>query len=1481
MSGTKMTAAEPPVELNLAQAECLISLASDLGGAASIDKIVETVLHAFDRLWNWDACFFAVRKVGRAWYDIVAQYDTYDGQRKQVPPRRFEAAEYQGVGGLLKGEPVLVNRMQSGDGPRLRRFGDVERASASLMFANIQLGEYSLGLLSVQSYTQLQFSMSDLMLLQRVADLVAPAIQRCMSERRIAVLGELGLKLSSALTSEQAGQQILDTAQELLGWDACLVDFYDAATDTVQVVLNIDTVAGGAATLPPPERRLHPSPMMRRVLTEGGQLVLRDPDETASGEFQRYGDVQRRSLSILYVPVRAASGPIGVLSIQSYTPRAYDENDLATLQVLADHCGGALQRAVIQDALQHSEERFRGVVESLGEGLLLTDTEDVVQYVNCRFLEMSGYRQDELIGRSASEILLSADEQERMKGRIAERQQGMASRYEVELRHRNGGTFWVEVSGTPLFDGRGNVVGTIGAMTDITGRHRTAHEQSVMTELGLQLAAVRTVSEIGEIVETASLRLWNWDAFFLSLRSPDGRYQAVVATDTNVDGKRIHWPAGGENLAGLQDDHPIRRGEPLLINRSESEPGDLPRYGDVERPSRSLMFVGVRMGDEVGGVLSAQSYTADFFKESDLQLLQRIASVIGPTVGRCIAEEAFRRSEAELRLLVSSMSDIIVVYDKDCRYVKVAQTRSPRLEKLPEPLTGKTVYDVLPLHIAQRIHEYVRTCLATKRQLVLEYKAGKGSSEAWFSASLGPLTDETVVFVAHDITERMRTAKSRGVLAELGEKLSGSISPREAAVAVLHAADDLFTWDAAFLDAMEPDGRFRTLVDYDIMDGVRQEINTTRDAIPSENTRRTIEQGAQLILRKPEEDTSGLLPFGDPSRPSASLMFVPIRRGNRSTGVLSIQSYTPNIYTSEDLRMLQLLGDYCSNALHRTFSEAALRQSEERLRLLVSQMPVLVWTTDSELRLVAAMGTSFERLGISLRSAPGTSVSEYFAVTNDKSLAIDRHEQALAGHSSSFEVEWHGRHVNAFVEPLRNATGDIIGTIGVAHDVTERKNVEMKLHHGAFHDALTDLPNRALFMNWLSRALAHAQRRPNYKFAVLFLDLDRFKNINDSLGHSFGDRLLVLVAERLRACLRTDDMVSRIGGDEFAVFLDEIEDVNQAVTVAQKILGELSRPFSVDSHDVFTGTSIGIAVSSTGYEKPDDLLRDADAAMYRAKSAGKGRYEIFDAAMHARVMSLMKLESDMRRAIEREEFELYYQPIVSLRTGNIAGFEALLRWNHPERGPLPPTEFVPLAEETGLIVPIGLWSLRKACAQMHLWQARGTVASGATISVNVSARQFQDEGLVLAVKSVLEQTGLSPGSLKLEITESTLMHNAESSTVMLNQLRALNVQLHIDDFGTGYSSLAYLNQFPIDALKIDKSFVSGLGVGEESLEIVRTIVTMAQTLGMDAVAEGIETTEQLLQLKALGCKYGQGFYFAAPQMADRAEHLLHEQWRMG
>lgn len=462
---------------------------------------------------------------------------------------------------------------------------------------------------------------------------------------------------------------------------------------------------------------------------------------------------------------------------------------------------------------------------------------------------------------------------------------------------------------------------------------------------------------------------------------------------------------------------------------------------------------------------------------------------------------------------------------------------------------------------------------------------------------------------------------------------------------------------------------------------------------------------------------------------------------------------------------------------------------------------------------------------------------------------------------------------------VRDASGKALRMAGSQTDITE----------GKVADALTGLPNRLLFIDRLIRLIEHTKRHKDYLFAVLFLDLDGFKMINDSLGHVIGDQLLVEVGSRLEKSLRVSDTVTRIeklftlarlGGDEFTILLDQVKDSSDATLVADRLMDAMSAPFVLEGKKVFTSVSIGIALSSIGYDKPEDILRDADTAMYRAKSLGKARYEVFDSDMRASVIARLQLETDLRDALAREEFLNFYQPIVSLDSGRITGFEALLRWQHPTRGLLQPSDFISVAEETGLIRELGWWNLRKACQQISTWNASRNGNPPLTMSVNLSVKQFLQPNLVAEVDKLLCETRLPPNTLKLEITESAVMEDPSAAIEMLSQIKALGVQLSIDDFGTGYSSLSYLHRFPLDTVKIDGSFTKEISQGGDSAEIVRTILPMANSLRLNVVAEGVETAEQLEVLRKLRCEYGQGYYFSKPVAANEAEALLkkHPKW---
>jgi len=569
-------------------------------------------------------------------------------------------------------------------------------------------------------------------------------------------------------------------------------------------------------------------------------------------------------------------------------------------------------------------------------------------------------------------------------------------------------------------------------------------------------------------------------------------------------------------------------------------------------------------------------------------------------------------------------------------------------------------------------------------------------------------------------------------------------------------------------------------------------------------------------------------------------------------------------------------------AIERKAAADALRDSEERYALAVRGANDGLWDWDLKADRVFFSPRWKAMLGFGDADV-GDSPREWLdRIHPDDRPPFRRHlDTHLGGGSDHFEFEHRMR--NAAGEYLwvlargvaeRDERGTPYRMAGSQTDITARKRAEHQLQHDALHDGLTGLANRVLFMDRLACALADLQRRAAPHFAVLFFDLDRFKNINDSLGHTLGDKLLVGIARRLEHFLRPGDTVARLGGDEFAILIHRVDDASGAIHVADRIQEILSMTFSIDGHDVMVTASIGIAHSSTGYTNPEEILRDADIAMYRAKAGGKARYEVFDRDMHQSAVTLLRLETELRHSVHRGEFEMHYQPIVSLTQGRIVGFEGLVRWRHPKRGLVTPDQFIAIAEETGLIVPLGWWVLRECCRQTRRWQRQFPADPSLWVSVNMSGKLFMKTDMVDEMLGILEETGLEPRSLRLEVTENVVMDHADLAIRNLMELRGLGVQLSIDDFGTGYSSLSYLQRFHYDSLKIDRSFVSKLGTAGDSRAIVETILNLANSLGIGVVAEGIETAEQVERLRRMQCPHGQGYWFSRPLTVPAAEELM-------
>ena len=818
-----------------------------------------------------------------------------------------------------------------------------------------------------------------------------------------------------------------------------------------------------------------------------------------------------------------------------------------------------------------------------------------------------------------------------------------------------------------------------------------------------------------------------------------------------------------------------------------------------------------------------------------------------------LAEKTLRESEARYRVVTESASDAILTIDRESTILFV--------NSAAEKIFGYTVDEMLGNKLSMLMPEAMRDAHAAgmkrfqetnKRQIswrdVELPGLHKDGREVPLEITFGEInSDGKHLFTAviRDITERKQARK------ELQSNLSLLTSTFEATadgILVVNRDNKIVTYNQRFIEIWQiPDGIIDSrdnakTVNYVLaqLSNVDDFVNTTKD-----------------LTQHPEINNLDIVEFKD--------------------GKIFERYSHPQMLDGEVIGRVVSFRDITA----RKRAENALLESERYLRTLLENINEgLVQVNVNDV--IEFVNDRFcEMVGFEREELLGKITFDMLLDEEGRKLLEAVNRQRQEGISGQYEMRLKkesGEMLWVLIggSPIVNADGEMTGTLGVFTDITERKRAEEQLLHDAFHDGLTGLANRALFMDHLRMTIERGKSRHSNPYAVLFLDFDRFKVVNDSLGHAEGDQLLHQIARRLESSTRTGDLVARLGGDEFVILLSEMLAEGDAVQVAERIQKDLKKPFTLSSSEIFISASIGVALSNAGHKRAEDMVRDADIAMYRAKAGGKAQYRVFDRAMHEYATSQLQLETEMRQAIEYGEFQLHYQPIISLDTETLVGFEALVRWQHPTRGMIPPLEFIGAAEENGLILPLGNWILQESCRQLRRWQDDNPAASHLSVSVNLSCKQFLQIDLAEQIAAALGKSGLDPHCLKLEITESYIMETSETAVRIMNRLRSLGVGISLDDFGTGYSSLSYLHRLPVDYLKVDRSFVSQMTDSQENREIVRTIIKLAQNLKMKTIAEGIETADQLAHLKNLHCEYGQGYFFSKPLEAKSAEKFIEE-----
>ena len=1078
-----------------------------------------------------------------------------------------------------------------------------------------------------------------------------------------------------------------------------------------------------------------------------------------------------------------------------------------------------------EKTLRESEARYRVVTESASDAILTIDRESTILFVNSAAENIFGYTVDEMLGNKLSMLMPEAMHDTHAAGmkRFQETNKRQISWRDVELPglHKDGREVPLEITfGEINSDGKHLFTAVI---RDITERKQARKE--LQSNLSLLTSTFEATAD-GILVVNRDNKIVTYNQRFIEMwQIPD------EIIDSRDNAKTVYYIL--EQLSNADDFVTTTK---HLTRHPEINNFDIVEFKDgkiFERYSHPQMLD----GEVIGRVVSFRDITE-----------------------RKRAEEKLRQSEEKHRTILETIEEGYYETDLKGKFTFFNDALSVYFGYDKDELKGLDYRHYLDEETADHVFRTYNKVFTTGQPVrCIEFEITRKDGTRFFGES-------SVSLIRNAATE---PTGFRGVIRDITtrKQAEDTLRESEALLAAAQRITHLGSWELDLYDLENLNNNELRWSDetYRIFGYEPGQIEVSNEifynAVHPDDLTRIGEVLTEAIRQKKDYKIEHRIILPD---------------GNERI----VCGQAELIFDKQTDTPLKLLGTI-QDITERKSVEEALRDSEYKLRTLVASMREGLTQVSNDEVIEFVNDRLCEMTGYERDELLGKITFDVLFDDEGRELLEAVNRQRRKGISGQYEMRLRkksGEMLWMLIggSPIVNADGEMTGTLGVFTDITERKRIEEQLLYDAFHDGLTGLANRALFMDHLRMTIERSKSRHSNPYAVLFLDFDRFKMVNDSLGHAEGDQLLNQIARRLESSTRTGDLVARLGGDEFVILLSEMLAESDAVQVAERIQTDLKKTFDLSGSKICISASIGIALSNAGHKRAEDMVRDADIAMYRAKTKGKAQYQIFDQAMHEYASRQLQLETEMRQSLERQEFQLHYQPIVSLETETLIGFEALVRWQHPTRGMILPFEFIGAAEENGLILPLGNWILQESCRQLRRWQDDNPAASHLSVSVNLSSKQFLQSDLAEQIAATLDGSGLDPRCLKLEITESHIMENSGMAVTIMNRLRALGIEISLDDFGTGYSSLSYLHSLPVDYLKVDRSFVSRMTDSTENSEIVFTIIKLAQNLKMKVIAEGIETADQLAHLKNLHCEYGQGYFFSKPLEAKVAEKFIEE-----